>query len=368
MDLFSVEDTTAQVVWGNAPPGPIAVSLGGRVVEVPSAGGPGGVVVDGLAPAAPFEVAVRASTGAEVRLQGRTLAAPPGRLLCRIGTVSDLHVGSGPNGWFRTIRDRSGLAEPPAVRCTSAASADAVRWGAELMVVKGDLTENGLRSEWDEVLPLLRSVAVPLEICPGNHDTRASAEVGPRDALAAAGLPCADPVSVRDLPGVRVVTVDSTVPGRSPGSVRRALPDLLDALAGTDLPALVCIHHPFEPLPAPSQYPVGIPWPESRRALAAIRRSKRDVLVTTGHTHRNRRLRFGPLVQAEVAAVKDYPGVWAGYAVHEGGIRQVVRRLTTPETMAWTEASRRAFAGAWRAYAPGRARHRSFVVPWGRPG
>jgi 3',5'-cyclic AMP phosphodiesterase CpdA len=232
------------------------------------------------------------------------------------------------------------------------------------MVVKGDLTEHGRSHEWRALAPLLQAVPVPLAICPGNHDVRSSRRRSPQEELGSDGLACADPVDVVDLPGIRVVTVDSTNPEHSPGTLRHSLPDLLDALAEADRPALVCLHHPFEPLPVPTQYPVGIAWPESRHALAAIRRAKKDVLISTGHTHRNRRLRFGPLVQAEVAAVKDYPGVWAGYAVHEGGIRQVVRRITSPAAMGWTEYTRLTFAAVWKPYAPGLRRHRSFVWRW----
>ena len=95
----------------------------------------------------------------------------------------------------------------------------------------------------------------------------------------------------------------------------------------------MCIHHCLDRWPVPSKYPRGITWPASARALAAIRRVKADVLVTTGHSHRNRARRFGPLVVTEVGSTKDYPGVWAGYAVHEGGIVQLVRRVTAQARM-----------------------------------
>ncbi len=364
VSVFAVEDTAVQVVWGHAPRGPVQVRVGPRATHVGGGDGPGGLVIDGLEPDTRYDVVVETGAGDSVRLRCRTLAPPPGDELCRIAAVSDLHVGSGRQGWFKTMADRSGLAEPASVRCSRAAVDEAMAWNPDLLVVKGDLTENGLHRQWDQVTPLLTGLDVPVAVCPGNHDTRGRRELTPAEALGAAGLACADPVSVTDLPGVRVVVVDSAVPGHSPGSLTRALPDLLDALAEADRPVLMCVHHPFEPLPVPTQYPVGIPWPEGPRVLAAIRRVQRDVFITTGHTHRNRRLRFGSIVQAEVAAVKDYPGVWAGYVVHEGGIRQVVRRITAPEAMGWTEYTRLTFGGVWRAYAPGLARHRSFVVRW----
>ena len=63
-------------------------------------------------------------------------------------------------------------------------------------------------------------------------------------------------------------------------------------------------------------------------------------LVTTGHTHRHRRRRHGPVVVTEVGSVKDHPGTWAGYLVYEGGIVQTVRRIMDPTALAWTERTR----------------------------
>lgn len=364
MAVFAVEDTAVQVVWGHAPVAPVNVRVGPRSTHLGGYGGPGGVVISGLEPATRYDVVVESGAGHRVELRCRTLPPPPGELLSRVAALSDLHIGVRIHGLRQTMRDRSGLADPPPVRCARAALDEAATWGPDLVVVKGDLTEHGLDHQWAAVAPLLQGVATPLAICPGNHDTSRKRSREPSAALSAAGLPCADPVGVVDLPGVRVVVADSTSPGRSHGSLRRALPDLLDALAEADRPALVCVHHPFEPLPVPTQYPVGIPWPESLHALRAIRRVKRDVLISTGHTHRNRRLHFGHVAQAEVAAVKEYPGVWAGYAVHEGGIRQVVRRVLAPEAIGWTEYTRLTFGGVWRAYAPGLLSHRSFTLHW----
>jgi hypothetical protein len=365
--VFAVEDTAVQVVWGHAPTAPLNVRVGPRSTHLGGYGGPGGVVIDGLEPGTRYDVVVESGAGDRAELRCRTLPSPPGELLSRVVTVSDLHVGVRIHGLRQTMRDRSGLADPPPVRCARAALAEAGEWGPDLVVVKGDLTEHGRDHQWQAVAPLLHEVEVPLAICPGNHDSRAGRSREPWEALAAAGLPCADPVDVVDLPGVRVVVVDSSSPDRSPGTLRRALPDLLDALAEADRPALVCQHHPFEPFPVPTQYPVGIPRPESFHALRAIRRVKRDVLISTGHTHRNRRLHFGHVAQAEVAAVKEYPGVWAGYAVHEGGIRQVVRRVLAPEAIGWTEYTRLTFGGVWGAYAPGFPSHRGFSLAWPAP-
>ena len=87
-------------------------------------------------------------------------------------------------------------------------------------------------------------------------------------------------------------------------------------------------------------------------------------LVTAGHTHRNRRRRYGPIPITEVGSPKDYPGVWAGYAIHEGGIRQIVRRTADPSVLAWTERTGDTVMGQWRRWSPGSLDDRCFSHTW----
>jgi hypothetical protein len=87
-------------------------------------------------------------------------------------------------------------------------------------------------------------------------------------------------------------------------------------------------------------------------------------LVTAGHTHRNRRRRHGPIPITEVGSPKDYPGVWAGYAIHEGGIRQIVRRTADPHVLAWTERTGDTVMGQWRRWSPGSLDDRCFSHTW----
>ena len=89
--------------------------------------------------------------------------------------------------------------------------------------------------------------------------------------------------------------------------------------------------------------------------------------VTSGHTHRHRRWGRAGVVVTQVGATKDFPGVFAGYVVHEGGMRQVVRRIARPDVIAWTDHSRIAAYGAWEHAAPGRLDARCFNVAWEQP-
>ena len=110
--------------------------------------------------------------------------------------------------------------------------------------------------------------------------------------------------------------------------------------------------------------PVGVPPAEARQFLDALAAANPHTLVSSGHTHRHRRRHHGPVTITEVGSTKDFPGTWAGYDVHEGGIVQTVRRIADPSAIRWTDHTRRAAAGLWSRWAPGRLGDRCFTRTW----
>jgi 3',5'-cyclic-AMP phosphodiesterase len=365
--VSAVEDTAVQVMWGLAPPGVVTVTAAGRRVTSDHPGGPGGVVLDGLAPNAEVEVEVRIGRR-RARRRTRTLTRPRGELLSRVVTLSDLHIGHARHGLLKTMADRTGLRPAASIRCGRAALAEASGWSPDLLVLKGDLTQHGWRAEWAEITELVagRPADLPVLAMPGNHDVALRRDIDHVDGLSLAGLP-SDPVQHVDLPGVRVVAVDSTVEGRNHGTVAatgEAVSDLAADAARDGRAVLVFLHHPLEVTPLPVKYPTGVPHRAATRFAAALGRANPRSLISGGHTHRNRVHRRGPVVHTEVASTRDWPGVWAGYAVHEDGLRQVVRRIEDPAALGWIEYSRWAVGGVWRWYAPGRLEDRCFTVDW----
>src|SRR3712207_4374623 len=87
-------------------------------------------------------------------------------------------------------------------------------------------------------------------------------------------------------------------------------------------------------------------------------------LATAGHTRRHRRRRHGPLVVTEVGSTKDHPGTRAGYAGHDGGIRQVVRRIADPAVLRWSDDTRRGYLGIWGRWSAWTLGTRCFTHPW----
>jgi 3',5'-cyclic-AMP phosphodiesterase len=343
--VFAVEDTTVQVVWREA----------GEVRAT---------TFTGLAPDADVELTPSPATGP---VRARTLAPPPGPELCRVATINDLHIGTRSFGFLKTIRERPEPRELHAVRCARAALAEALAWGARFLVVKGDLTNKATVDEWAQVGDLLAGLPVPVAVVPGNHDVHPDRDVDPQPGLRRHGLHVVHGVEAVDLPGTRLLLVDTAIPEEAGGRVAHVQDEvvrLLRRAAAAGRSGLVAMHHHPQRFRWPTFIPKGIPGPEAKRFLDAVAEANRDTLVTTGHTHRHRRHRWTPVPVSEVGATKDYPGTWTGYVIHEGGIRQVVRRIEEPSCLHWTERTRRAALGAWRWWSPGRLDDRCFSITW----
>jgi hypothetical protein len=256
------------------------------------------------------------------------------------------------------------IGDPPAERCLRAAIDESTTWGAQLLAVKGDITQHGLVEEADIAASLLAASGLPVEALVGNHEVQPDRE-SLVPVFARHGVPLVqDGVRVRDLPGFRLVLFDSTKPGKHVGTYARFADDVCDAVAEADGPAIVLTHHQPQPLPVLHHWPPGVPSPEAHRFFDRLGRANPRVLVSTGHTHRHRLHRRGPVVITEVGSPQHYPGTWGGYVVHEGGVRQVVRRVAAPDAIAWTEATRRSVLRVWARWSPGRISDRCFSHAW----
>ncbi len=391
--VFAVDDCSAQLTWRASPAEDLTIEVGDCVVRpFPSPqvqlvlggsrrarpldpawpAGPGSVVMDGLSPATTYDV-VAAGRGIPRFLVGRlrTLAVPGQQLLCRFATVSDVHLGEthfGIMGRIHDALDRPGPdggpdVEPYPARALRAAIDEAVEWGAELIVAKGDLTTRTVPSEVRDAGRILATSPVPVEALLGNHDNEMG--VDSRAILEKEGLAVPWVPRALDLPGVRLVLVNTVQGdphyhrGQLPPEMSRRAVKLTEESPGQ---AWVALHHPPELHRFPTVYPPGVPWGESRHFLDALAVAKPTALVTCGHRHRNRRYHYGPIVVSEVGATKDYPGVWAGYKVYDGGLVQVVRRISRPDVISWTEATRRAMNGQWHRWSPGRLDDRCFAL------
>lgn len=305
----------------------------------------------------------------------RTLARPDGELLCRFTTVNDVHfgeveagrVGDSPDGPIQ--RAESG--EPPYPETMNrAAVAEMLAIDPAAVVVKGDLTCEGEQGEFDAFEACYRGAfGGRLHVVRGNHDAYRGQHVYAGDQWL-------------ELPGACIALLDTVIPTHTTGTIRpEQIEWLHDMLAGgDDRPVMVMGHHQ-QWIPGGtdgagndehrSEGYFGL-HPDASDALDEVAAARRRVVAyTAGHTHRHRvrHMRCG-VPTIEIGCVKDFPGTWAEYRVHEGGIQQVVHRISDPAALEWSERCRglyRDFGIDYQSYAMGRLEDRCLNIPLRTP-
>jgi hypothetical protein len=359
--VFAVEDTSAQLTWRRLPCGPVSVRCGSTDAVIESDGGPGVADVEGLNPDREHVAELRAGDR-HWRVRFRTLATPPGEEMYRFATMNDLHLGMTSFGVRWKLREPAGI-EPHPIRCGRSALDDLQAWGAQRLVVKGDLVHFNSAGNWELARDLLARSTVPWAVLPGNHELAH----GDRGAIATArahGVELVEEVDRIDVPGLRLVLMNSAIEDVDVGRWGHLQAAAVDAVCDTTGPVMLLVHHHPQPAPFPTHIPPGIDSISARRFLSAVRAANPSVLGASGHTHRHRFRNLGGVPWAEVGSTKDFPGAWAGYVVHEGGIRQVVRRVSDPGSLTWLDRTRRVAGGAWALWTPGRLRDRCFTHVW----
>lgn len=381
VEVFAVEDTSIQVCWRDAPTGPVTVRAGSVVHRVGGASGPAGhsgwggagvsgvgaAVIGGLPAATTMGVDVTFGDGSTVHAGPvTTLTPPPGRVLSRFATINDLHLGAPHFGVFWTIWNDD-AADPAPLRGARAAIAEAVAWGADALVVKGDTTQHGRPGELDTAGGLLAASGLPIVLIEGNHETKLGSVDGTA-IMRAHGIELATTRPTwLDLPGVRIIGVPTARWHHSNGRIEApVIAETVELLAATPSGsgAVLALHHYPQRFRLPTLYPPGIPGAHARDALDAFATANPATLVIAGHSHRHRRHDYHRLLLAEAGSTKDFPGSWTGYTVYEGGIMQATRRIMDPKVMAWTERGRRVLGGVWSVWGPGLRSHRCFTHVW----
>jgi 3',5'-cyclic AMP phosphodiesterase CpdA len=154
----------------------------------------------------------------------------------------------------------------------------------DALLLSGDLAESAADSEYELVRELTAPIAAPVWPVAGNHDDR--------DALRRHfGLPGEgrEPLQyAADLGPLRLVVLDSTVPGHDHGALAPgALAWLEDELrAAPETPTLLAIHHPPLVSGIPAEDATGLSDGE-RDALHRVLEEHSQVRrIVSGHMHR----------------------------------------------------------------------------------
>jgi 3',5'-cyclic-AMP phosphodiesterase len=187
--------------------------------------------------------------------------------------LSDPHIGASWDG------------DDPAANLAAAIDGVlALGASPDAVLVTGDLADHAADDEYEQLQALLARIDASAHVLPGNHDDR--------DALHRHfGVPGAGGEPVRydvDLGPLRLVVLDSTIPGEDGGALDEGQLDWLDETlaASPDVPAVVAMHHP--------PFLIGIPPWDAIALRAADRERLGDILarhqhverVLVGHVHR----------------------------------------------------------------------------------
>lgn len=224
------------------------------------------------------EVLTRQQGGGEEPMRTAEYPAPERILL----HISDTHLRAGGSRLFDLVDAAEHLARALAVIEASRVRPDAV-------VFTGDLADLGERDAYADLRALVEPFAARIGAqviwVMGNHDDRAAF----RETLLADTLPTETgdlaPVDrVDELDGLRVVTLDSTVPGHHHGEIRDEQLIWLAGVLATPAPlgTILAMHHP----PVPSVLPLAASVElRDQAGLAAVLRGTDVRAIIAGHLH-----------------------------------------------------------------------------------
>jgi Icc protein len=301
-----------------------------------------------------------------------TLARPAGQLLARVATVNDVHFGETEAGRIDDNPDgpiqRALPGEAPYPETMNrGAIAEIAAIDPVAVIVKGDLSQDGQPPEWAAFESNYRGAfGDRLHVVRGNHDAYKFQSGYAGDQWI-------------EVDGLAVALMDTVIPGKTTGMLTTdQLAWLDERAAGADRPVLVMGHHQQWVGSSGDNGSRGEGYfglhPDASDALAAVVRRRSSIVgYTAGHTHRHRvRAMYdaGPDAPAvptiEIGCVKDFPGTWAEYRVYEGGVMQVVHRISSPDALHWSERCRHLYSDFgidYESYALGRLEDRCLILP-----
>lgn len=293
-------------------------------------------------------------------IEFRTLPTPSGRLLCRFATVNDVHFGETECGRIDDnplgpiMRPEPGE-RPHPLTMNEGAVREIKMIDPVAVIVKGDLTEDGTAGEFAAFEETYGVFGDRLHTVRGNHDSYRGQSEYTGDAWI-------------ELPGISVALLDTARPQMATGRIDDPQFEWLDAqLNACTTPVILMGHHQqWVEGPRSDDY-FGLHPDCSDQLSDMCARHKNVIAYTAGHTHRHR-VRTMPrahIPTVEIGCVKDFPGTWAEYRVHEGGVMQVVHRISSPDALSWSNRCRHLysdFGTDYQTYAMGTLQERCFVI------
>lgn len=202
-----------------------------------------------------------------------------------IAQISDCHIVE-PGGLFADrVDSAAGLR-------AAVATINALEVQPDLVVATGDLVNEGSAEQYDRLEACLADLRAPVVPLPGNHDNRGELRRRWADRLPPGTAD--DPIDFTvEGHAVRIVALDTTIPGRHDGLLTDAQLDWLDTQlhAAPEHPTIIAQHHP----PVSS----GVlamdrtcGFGSGDREAEVVGRHPQVEAVVSGHLHRSFQRRF----------------------------------------------------------------------------
>ena len=191
----------------------------------------------------------------------------------------------------------------------------------EAIVFTGDLADKGDPGAYEKlrgiVEPFAASIGADIVWCMGNHDDRDAFRRGLLDEDG--GYSPVD--RVHDVGGLRVIVLDSSVPGHHHGEIDQAQLDWLADVLATPAPhgSILALHHP--PIPAVLDLAVTVEL-RSQQRLASVLRGSDVRSILAGHLHYSTSATFAGIPVSVASATcysQDLSVEFGGTRAQNGG-------------------------------------------------
>jgi len=190
-----------------------------------------------------------------------------------LAQLSDLHIGAAWQGHDPLPRLERVVA---AVR--------ALPNPVDAVLVSGDLTDDGSEEGYRLARRLLDRFEVPVHVLPGNHDDR----IRIRQAFDLPGMGDEPVDYTAEVGELRLVVLDSSVPGQDPGAFHPEQLRRLDRELGreSERPTVLAMHHPPLPTGVPEWDAINLVASERRALAEVVARHPQLRAIVGGHLHR----------------------------------------------------------------------------------
>lgn len=248
----------------------------------------------------------------------------------RVVQISDCHLFSDPAEELRGV-------QPHQAVLAALQHVTEHEGGCDFLVISGDLAHDEAKPTYQMLREMLGSWVPRCRLIPGNHDDREFMhEIFSEIVPAGQEAVCFE----EDLPGWRMIGLDSHVPGEVPGELSAAQWEwLAERLAeNQEQPTILFMHHP--PFSVASPWLDGIALREGERFMDLVGKMPQVRVVCCGHVHQEFQQQGEPALllttpsvavqfrpQTETAEIDTVPPGYRVFDLHEDGSfeTQVVR-------------------------------------------